>query len=282
MRIVLPPELGRRAAEVAAGRQEAVALAPAATVVLLRDVPGGGTEAYLQRRHRGLAFAAGKYAFPGGRVDPADAEPAEDVWHGPSPQRWAATFGVDSPDVARAHVVAVVRELFEETGVLLCLPDPSATRNRAATEADRAAVGAGLPLADLLRDLGCRLDADALRGWSRWLTPRFETRRFDTWFFVAALPTGQQPRVATSESHEGRWVAPGLARSLLRSGEMPMLPPTWWTLAELAGLGPVADVLAKGRDVVRYTVGWATVGDDAVMVLPDDDRYPGDDPREGT
>ena len=282
MRIVLPPELGRRAAEVAAGRQDAVDLAPAATVVLLRDAPGGGTEAYLQRRHRGLAFAGGKYAFPGGRVDPADAEPAADVWHGASPQQWAATFGVDSPHVARAHVVAVVRELFEETGVLLCVPDPSATGARAVTEADRAQVGDGLPLADLLRDLGCRLDADALRAWSRWLTPRFETRRFDTWFFVAALPPGQQPRVATSESHEGRWVAPQHAGSMLSSGELPMLPPTWWTLAQLARYETVAHALAERRDVVRYTVGWAKVGDDAVMVLPDDDRYPGDDPREGT
>lgn len=281
MRIVLPPEVGRRAVDVAHGRVDAVPLAPASTVMLLRPAAAGGMQAYLQRRHRSLVFG-GQYAFPGGHIDPADADLPDGVWLGPSPQTWATRFGARSAQEARAHVTGVVRELFEETGVLLCSPDPAARRRREPNEDDRAAVGDGLPLGDLLRDLGCRLDGRSLRAWSRWVTPRFERRRFDAWFFVAALPNGQQPRVATLETHEGRWVTPADAREELLRGELPMLPPTWWSLSELATFSSVADVLATTKEVVRYTVGWTREGDDVVMALPDDPRYPGDDENEGT
>jgi 8-oxo-dGTP pyrophosphatase MutT (NUDIX family) len=282
MRIILPPATGRRAADVASGREPAAVLAPASTVVLVRAGPDGGIEAYLQRRHVSLAFAGGKYAFPGGRVDPRDAELPGRLWHGPDAGEWARRFDVEDAHQARAHVVGVVRELFEETGVLLAVDDPHSSGRREPTEDDRAAVADGMALADLLDDLGRRLDASSLRAWSRWLTPRFERRRFDAWFFVAALPDGQDPRVATEESHEGRWVAPEQARDRLRTGDLAMLPPTWWTLGELAAFCDVASVMRAPRGAVRYTVGWTAEGDDAVMVLPDDPRYPGDDPREGS
>lgn len=281
-RIVLPPTTGRRAADVAAGRVPAAALAPASTVVLVRDAPGGGIEAYLQRRHTSLAFAGGKFAFPGGRIDPVDAELPRELWHGPGAEEWAKRFDVTDADQAHAHVVGVVRELFEETGVLLAVPDPQATVTRSVTEDDRAAVTDGMGLAELLDDIGGRLDASSLRAWSRWLTPRFERRRFDAWFFVAAVPGAQDPRVATEESHEGRWVVPGQALDRMWAGDLTMLPPTWWTLSELAAFSDVASVMHAPRVAVRYTVGWTAEGDDTVMVLPDDPRYPGDDPREGS
>lgn len=282
MRIVLPAPVASRAAEVASGREPAVPLSPASTVVLLRRGSGGGLEAYLQRRHTGLAFAGGMYAFPGGRVDAADATFPDVLWRGPSPTEVGARLADADPEQARAHVVAVVRELFEETGVLLATPQPGADGSRQPSESDRSAVSGGAALADVLDDLSYRLDATLLRPWAQWLTPRFERRRFDTWFFVAALPPGQQPRVATEESHEGRWVSPLAAVGEMRAGRLPMLPPTWWTLHELAAFADVESVLASESSVLRYTVGWAREGDDAVMVLPDDPRYPGDDPREGT
>jgi 8-oxo-dGTP pyrophosphatase MutT (NUDIX family) len=281
VRIVLPGALADRAAEVAAGERPAVELQPASTVVLLRPGPSGAPEAYLQRRHRSLAFAGGMFAFPGGRIDAADTVVPDHTWGGPSPQRWAEWFGCPDPAQARAHVVGVVRELFEETGVLLSLPGDTGA-SRTATEADRAAVTDGRPLGDLLAEIGHRLDSAALRPWARWLTPRFESRRFDAWFFVAALPAAQQPRVATDEAHEGRWVAPDQAERAMREGELAMLPPTWWTLRQLAAHPDVESVLAGPAPLLRYTVGWAREGDDAVMVLPDDPRYPGDDPLEGS
>ncbi len=277
MLVILPREAAARARAVAAGSDEAVAVRPASTVVLVREVPTG-LEAYLQRRHSSLRFAGGMHAFPGGRVDPADAD--EPAWVGPAADAWAQRFGAQ-PDAARAHVVALVRELFEEAGVLLATPvDDRATWPG---EDDRAAVAAGsLSLAQLLARHRLALDCRRLRGWSVWLTPRFERRRFDTWFFVAPLPEGQQPRVASAESHDGRWVDPRTACDEAEAGTMAMLPPTWWTLRDVARAGSLAALLAEPPAMVRYTVGWVPHGEGARLVLPDDPRYPGLDPREGT
>lgn len=279
MRVVLSAATAERAAAVAAGDQEAVPLSPAATVVLLRETPSTGVEIYLQRRHHALAFAGGMYAFPGGRVDPADGHLADHLWAGPSPAQWGAMFGAGDLVEARAHVVGVVRELFEETGVLLARP--ARDQSSWPGEAERRAVSEGRPLADVLDQHGLAVDTAALTAWSRWVTPRLERRRFDAWFFVAALPKGQHPRAATDESHEGRWVAPRDVLSQHVGGELAMLPPTWWTVRELASARDVADARTRPPAMVRHTVGWTRDGDDVVMVMPDDPAYPGDDPREG-
>ena len=70
--------------------------------------------------------------------------------------------------------------------------------------------------------------------------------------------------------------------TMMISGQMAMLPPTWWTLGELAERGTVPRALADPPPMHRYTVGWTTDGDDVVMALPGDPSYPGDDPLEGT
>jgi 8-oxo-dGTP pyrophosphatase MutT (NUDIX family) len=274
---ILPPEAAARARAVADGDETAVPLRPASTVVLVRESPSG-IQAYVQRRHSSLQFAAGMHAFPGGRVDPGDADAP--AWVGPGPDEWALRFG-SSPAVAIAHVVAVVRELFEEAGVLLATPvDDRATWP---AEHDRALLADGTqPLAALLERHRLALDCRRLRGWSVWLTPRFERRRFDTWFFVAALPENQSPRVASEESHDGRWVDPRTACDEAEAGTTAMLPPTWWTLREIERAGAVEAMLADPPPMARYTAGWVPHGDGARLVLPDDPRYPGCDPREGT
>lgn len=270
--------MAARAAAVAAGDEPAVPLEPAATVVLVRPAADGGLEAYVQRRHRGLAFAGGVYAFPGGRVDPADSELPDDLWGGPSPAEWARRFGELQASRARAHVVGLVRELYEETGVLLAQGSPGRPPER-----DRLAVAEGrLHLQDVLGAHGLRVDTDALTPWARWVTPRFERRRFDAWFFLAALPADQEPRVASAESHEGRWVRPAEAVAAAESGEMAMLPPTWWTLRQVAEAATVDEAAAHPPPMVRYTVGWTRRDGDVLLVLPDDPDYPGLDPREGT
>lgn len=280
MKIVLSRDRAQHAEAVATGREEAAALHPAATVVLLRSAAGGGVEAYLQRRHNALAFAPGVFAFPGGRVDVSDAELPEQLWSGPSVQQWARWFAAADERDGRAHVVAVVRELFEETGVLLARP-----RQGSASwpgEDERAALSAGdVSLVDVLTRAGLVLDSLALTAWSRWVTPRFERKRFDTWFFVAVLPADQRPRVATQESHEGRWLRPDEATRSLAAGTLAMLPPTWWTLGELAEAPSARDAVAHPPPMRRYTVGWTRRDDEVVMVLPDDADYPGADPREG-
>lgn len=278
MKVPLGGAVAARAAAVAAGEEPAVPLEPAATVVLVRPTADGGVEAYVQRRHRGLAFAGGVYAFPGGRVDPADADLPDGLWGGPSPAEWARRFAEADESQARAHVAGLVRELYEETGVLLAQGSP-----RLPAESDRVAVAEGRRhLREVLQAHGLRVDTDVLTPWARWVTPRFERRRFDAWFFLAALPRGQQPRVATAESHDGRWVRPAEAVAAAEAGEMPMLPPTWWTLRQVAEAATVEQAAAHPPPMVRYTVGWTRRDGEVLLVLPDDPDYPGLDPREGT
>src|SRR5829696_5170554 len=105
----------------AISRPPAVPVRDAATVVLLLYTDRG-PEAYLLRRVRGMAFAAGMTVFPGGAVDPRDADAAVG-WVGPPPADWTVPFDADE-SLARALLCAAVRETFEESGVLLAGPSP--------------------------------------------------------------------------------------------------------------------------------------------------------------
>jgi 8-oxo-dGTP pyrophosphatase MutT (NUDIX family) len=237
-------------AEYLAGRSQPVAARLAATVVLLRDT-ADGPEVHLVKRAASMAFAGGRYAFPGGRVDPQDAGPGT-AWAGPSPEQWAARFDCPVPD-ARALVAAAVRETFEETGVLLAGPSATAVTGATASadwEADRLSVEAHeLPLGALLARRGLVLRTDLLAAWARWVTPVFEPRRYDTAFFVAALPAGQSAREVSGETEGTVWARPSKALADFEAGRVAMLPPTVATLLEVAAYDSAAAVLeaAAGR-----------------------------------
>ncbi|RZU13671.1 hypothetical protein EV645_4523 [Kribbella rubisoli] len=228
---------------------------PASTVILLRstlvDAPAaGGLEVYLLRRQRTMAFAAGMTVFPGGRVDPADSAIA-DSWSGPPPGEFADRLGC-SAELAAAYVAAAVRETFEESGVLLAGPSTETVvgdTTGADWEADRVALEAGeLRFADFLHRRGLLLRADLLRAWAHWITPEFEPKRYDTAFFVAALPAGQLTRDVTSESDQVAWVRPGDAVAAVDAGETLMLPPTYLCCRDLTQYDDVAEVLAGAGD----------------------------------
>ena len=244
-----PTEWSARIADFLAGRLSPEPARLAATVVLLRDT-AHGLEVYLVKRASTMAFAGGRYAFPGGRVDPRDADEAlAAAWAGPSPAAWAERFGCPEPD-ARALVCAAVRETFEETGVLLAGPTPGTLvgeTSGAAWEADRLALEAHtLSLGELLARRSLVLRTDLLAGWSRWVTPVFEPRRYDTAFFVAVLPAGQSAREVSGETEGTLWARPAQPIADLRAGLVSMLPPTVTTLQEVAEHGSAAAVLAAG------------------------------------
>ncbi len=161
---------------------------PASTVLLLRD-GGSAVEVFVLRRRASMAFAARMHAFPGGGVDPRDTDPRV-PWVGPSPQEWGALLGCPA-ELAEALVCAAVRELFEECGVLLAGSDDEAVVGDVSGpdwEQDRLALlDRSLAMSQLLIRRGLRLRSDLLRPWAHWTTPVFEPRRYDTWFFVAAL-----------------------------------------------------------------------------------------------
>jgi 8-oxo-dGTP pyrophosphatase MutT (NUDIX family) len=218
----------------------------AATVALLRDGVAG-IEVFLLRRVVGMAFAGGMTVFPGGSVDPSDGVDSIDGrgpigWTGPEPAAWSAALSADSR-LCRALICAAVRETFEESGVLL------AGSGAGATDADRLALERHeLTLAQLLARQELPVRADLLRPWAHWITPADEPRRYDTRFFIAALPPGQEARDGTSEAEVAEWVRPADALTQHAAGRRAMLPPTVVTLRELAAFAIVAGAWAAAAD----------------------------------
>lgn len=230
-------EQSRRWLALPEEQREVAAPRASATVMLLRErAPGGGLEVFVLRRAAGMAFAAGMIAFPGGGVDPRDAD--EDVpWAGPGAQEWAARLGTDE-SAARQVVTAAAREVFEECGVLLAGPSPAAVVTDVRDEGWRRE-RAGLldrthNFAQVLarHDLVLRTDLLALRG--HWTTPECEPRRYDTRFFAARMPDGQLADDESTEAEVASWRAPAEILTGHAEGRDVLLPPTRVMLEELA------------------------------------------------
>jgi 8-oxo-dGTP pyrophosphatase MutT (NUDIX family) len=270
-----------RAREIAAGSAQPVAPRDAATVILVRPGPGAdGIEVFLLQRTRALDFAPGACVFPGGSVDEGDADPAiaEAAWVGPTPADLARQLGIPAQR-ASALVGAAVRETFEESGVLLAEPAPGELPPDSAdlAEDQRALLGGSLGLGELLRRRRLVLRADLLTAWTRWITPEVAPRRFDTWFFAAALPPGQLASLAvagTGESDSGSWWRPSAALEAARAGSITVLPPTAVTLAELTAYPDVVSILAERRTITPLMSRVVVEDGQSWLALPQAVEYP--------
>ena len=292
-----PRNLVERAREFARGGIAPAVPRDAATVILLREAPD--VEAFLLQRTEALDFAPGACVFPGGSVDEGDADPAIG-WTGPSPADFAGRLGT-SPERARALVCAAVRETFEESGVLLAGPGnpgdgaPGAVPDDSTALARdrRALLDGSVSLGELLRRRGLLLRADLLTPWARWITPEVSPRRFDTWFFATALPSGQTaalaaragpggpPHLAASglaldfaESDSGTWWLPSAALDAARAGQITLLPPTAVTLAELAAHRDVAGILAAPRTITPLMPEVIVEDGEPWLSMPQATEYP--------
>ncbi|MDT0476714.1 NUDIX hydrolase [Streptomyces sp. DSM 41014] len=247
-----PQDWPERIRALARGTLTPVVPKRAATVMLLKDAgqaatdPAAGPAVHMLRRRASMAFAGGAYAYPGGGVDPRDEERGI-RWAGPTRAWWARRLDVDEV-AAQAIVCAAVRETYEEAGVLLAGETPDSVvgdTTGAGWEEDRAAlVDRELSFAEFLDRRGLVLRSDLLGAWTRWITPEFESRRYDTFFFVAALPPGQRTRNASTEADRTVWIRPEEAAAGYERGELLMMPPTIATLRQLIPYGCAADALA--------------------------------------
>jgi 8-oxo-dGTP pyrophosphatase MutT (NUDIX family) len=239
-----------RARQYLEGRIQVVQPRDAATVVLLRD-GDAGLEAYLLRRRTTMAFGAGMHVFPGGSVDPRDRD-GDLSWVGPPPEEWARTFSCP-PGLAAALVCAAVRETFEESGVLLAAHEdgsPVTDTTGEDWEADRSALIEGaLSLRDFLDRRSLLLRADLLRGWAHWITPEWSSRRFDTRFFIAAMPAGQRTRDVGGEADLVTWLPVAAAFDAYRAGSLPMMMATANSLRDLSLHPDVSSALAAPRRI---------------------------------
>lgn len=177
-------------------------------MVLLRDT-ASGVETYLTYRPGGSPL--GTVAFPGGSLEEADNDPV--LWFGPTPAEWAKTMGLADHGLARAHVVAAIRELFEETGVLLAGSDSTSLVEGNLTgewmQAREAIAAQDKTFAELLNRRGLGLRTDLIKPLSNWISPDFAHRRFDTRYFAVVQPITQQTALLESKGVWGAWKCAG-------------------------------------------------------------------------
>ena len=232
---------------------------PAASVVLVRPAPPGASEAievYMIRRQRSMKFLGGFYAFPGGKVDPADGAPAALARCRGLDTVEAETILLGSRDTpALAFWVAAVRELLEESGILLACDatgrplDAREPAVAARIERCRKALMAGeAPFAELLARESWWVDLRGLRYLSHFITPRSSPIRFTARFFLCRAPVDQAPRLFTEETSEGFWIHPGHGYRRFLADEMKMAEPAEYGLAWLAQFESIEDLWAAHAD----------------------------------
>lgn len=234
--LTLPAELDRRAQELLSdeGAWQPPPVHDAATLILLRSGEAG-LEVLLQKRPTAMAFAAGMYVFPGGRVETSDADQGV-PWQGP-PDYEPFPLKDDAQPTAhfRALTVAAVRETWEEAGIALMTGEPAPPPE------------VSVELLAWLREENRAVAGELLLPWVHWVTPEVERRRFDVRFLVAQVPPGAEGADMSSETEETRWVSPEVAVAAAAAGELPMLPPTADALRQLVGFADPESVLAVAR-----------------------------------
>lgn len=250
----------------------------AATVILARP----SFELYLARRSTSSAFAPNAFVFPGGTIEPQDRSPdAQRRTFGLEPERLAREFRAEiasdlhsseppvERDDARALLVAALRELFEEAGVLLAgtasmQPIAADAGEWARVNDERSRLRNGtIGFADMLAAHDWYADARELMLFSHWITPASEPRRYNTHFFFAVAPPEQAALADATETHDGIWIAPGDALERYRRGEMHLVYPTIKHLERLSAFDSVDAAL-------RYIAGKPIV---TIMPRESDDDF---------
>lgn len=225
-------------------------LKPAATVILLRPTQARGFEVLLTRRPAGMAFLGGMYCFPGGtlrREDCSDRMLARS--RGLTPNDARAIVGAQfSPRMALGLWLAAIRELFEEVGILLATGTAGeriVLDKTRITEIHSALLAKTASFQTLLEKERLLCDTARLAYFSHWQTPADVALRFDTHFFVAALPEDQTPLATSSEVVHSLWLTPDYALQLVGKAELPIIFPTFATLRTLADFDSLDGILKE-------------------------------------
>ena len=232
---------------------------PAASVIIVRDAPANAREpieVYMIRRNRSMKFLGGFYAFPGGKVDVADATPhVLDACYGVGVAEAARCLSGQVTPPPLAFWVAAVRELLEESGVLLACSaagDVVDARRPGVAEqveaARRALVSNGAEFGALLAEAGWRCDLRPLRYLSHFITPTTSPIRFSARFFLCRLPSGEAPRLYTEETSEGFWIHPREGYRRFLAKEMVMAEPAEYGLAYIGQFRSVDELWTACED----------------------------------
>lgn len=266
----------------------------AATVVLLRERADAGApfDVLFVKRHARSGFMANAYVFPGGRVDDADSGPAlVERLDGVDVERLAARMvGVADDRLALAHLVAAIRETFEEAFVLLARhadgrPVDLTDRDQHERWAGwRDKLNAGeVTFEEIVVTEDLVLHGDAMGYFDHWITPNFEPRRYDTRFFLAVAPAGQTGAHDGRETTESLWRPPADALAEHGAGQFFMAPPQWCILQSLTERTSVAGArrAAAAADVPPCQPHGVKTERGFVLAMPGDPLHPSSLDSEG-
>lgn len=257
----LPP-VQRDAAEnwVSYGSRTPRAARRASSVVLIRDSPHG-VETYVGYRPGGSPL--GSVAFPGGSLETDDDE--DIPWYGPSLSEWSKRLGILDQRLVRAQLVCAIRELFEETGVLLAGTDELSVVENCISEdwmsIREAVAGQDKTFASVLRKRGLGLRTDLLRPLAHWISPNFALRRFDTRYFAAALPVRQEPSLLRGKGVWASWLVAAEAlgaRNTTELGDAAGAPDTVGLPLSMVST-PAVEVILEKIASTRGTVAYLSV-----------------------
>ena len=256
----------------------------AATVILLRKINPEEFEVFLLKRHEKSSFMGGNFVYPGGRVDRNDGS-LEICSHckGVSPEQAHQILGGPiSPEESLAHWVAGIRELFEEAGVLLAydhagtpliLKNPSQREKflnyRDLLQKDK------LTICQLVEEEKLLLALDQLHYYAHWITPEARSERFDTRFFLACHPEGQEATYDQKETTVGLWLTPQKALEENLKGEVALSPPTLKTLEDLSRFRSIEEVLKslKKTEIRPILPVLTKISSDPIIIFPWDPEY---------
>jgi 8-oxo-dGTP pyrophosphatase MutT (NUDIX family) len=260
--------------------------------MLVRDAPepesdGSSLEVLMVRRNLQSDFVGGAFVFPGGAVDLADGGAEADVLcRGRSDAEASILLGVEAGGLA--YWVAALRETFEEAGLLLAerpggpallAGDPD---EESRFVAERARVNAGTRrFLDLCRDEALQLLVGEVHYFAHWITPMGAPRRYDTRFFVAAAPGGQQAAHDAGETIAETWISPRRALEGHRKGAFEIIFPTIRNLQAISRFATSTELLEAAEKASRSVptieprviADGDGVGNGVRIVLPGDDGY---------
>jgi len=220
------------------------------------------------------------HVFPGGVLDKHDTAvgwPRVIDTIDSKDYKRAATVPDDATDFERLSLVehpsyriCAVRELFEETGVLLAATKKTQTRRPAASGPDPRHISCldvnfakspsewkqlqgfvhddASKFIEVCREREWVPEVDKLRLWARWITPRTISRRYDTWFYLAVLSSSAIVSADETETSAAAWFTPSEAIELAKQRKISLPPPTSYTLQELDRMRSLKEVVEASKD----------------------------------
>jgi len=256
----------------------------AATVILLRDKIPEGFEVFLLKRHEKSSFMGGNFVYPGGKADREDGSLELCSYsRGITFEDAHRIFGRTlSPEESFAHWIAGIRELFEEAGILIAYDHKGnpfeyineGDRRRFIDYRDQLQKGK-TTICQIAKESNIHLALDQLHYYAHWITPEARSERFDTRFFLARHPEGQEASYDQKETTEGIWIAPKQALEENLKGKAALSPPTLKTLEDLSRFKNIAEVFnALGKAKIQPVLPVLTkIEDETLIIFPWDPEY---------